>query len=319
MDGLGELRRLVEVGRRRLAPDEIGVRRICERSRDRRLDPGLDVEEAFGRALSREECVVALVDVARQERRGECVGSRDEDRRHVEDVGGEARRDERADELTRRDEHLAAEMPALLLGRELVLEVDGCSAGLDERLHQLERVERPAEAGFRVGDDRREPVRAVVAFRDIDLVGPEKSAVQPADERRSAVRGVEALVGVRVPGEIGVRGDLPAREVDGLKPGFDHLHGLGSGQGAERCDVRLPLEELPEPLRSETRERVLDPDGAAQAIDLRLAVRTLDAVPAAVCAAIRVAVRLPVLPHLLSHLPSKRRIVSNFYQDSDPR
>ncbi len=57
-----------------------------------------------------------------------------------------------------RDEHLAAHVAALLLARELVLEVDAGGAGLDHRLHQLEGVERAAEAGLGVGDDRREPV-----------------------------------------------------------------------------------------------------------------------------------------------------------------
>ena len=49
-------------------------------------------------------------------------------------------------------------MAALLLGRELVLEVNAGGARLDKGLHDLEGVERPAEAGLGVGDDRREPV-----------------------------------------------------------------------------------------------------------------------------------------------------------------
>ena len=104
--------------------------------------------------------MVALVDVAREQRRAERVGARDEHGRDVADVGGEPRGRERPDELRRRDEHLAAEVAALLLRRELVLEVHARGAGLDHRLHQLERVERAAEAGLGVGDDRREPVRA---------------------------------------------------------------------------------------------------------------------------------------------------------------
>ena len=62
-------------------------------------------------------------------------------------------------------EHLAAHVAALLLGGELVLEVDAGGAGLDHRLHQLEGVERAAEAGLGVGHDRREPVRAALALR----------------------------------------------------------------------------------------------------------------------------------------------------------
>ena len=40
------------------------------------------------------------------------------------------------------------------------------------------------------------------------------------------------------PGQVGVGRDLPAREVDGLQAGLDHLHGLVAGQRAERVDVR---------------------------------------------------------------------------------
>ena len=156
--------------------------------------PGSTRKKPSGRPLAGEELVVALVDVAREERRRERVGARDEDRRHVEHVGGEPRGDERADELARRHEHLAAEVAALLLRRELVLEVHAGGAGLDERLHQLERVQRAAEAGLRVGDDRREPVRAVLALGRVDLVGAEERVVDALDERGRAVRRVQALV-----------------------------------------------------------------------------------------------------------------------------
>ncbi len=176
---------LVEVGRRGLAPEEVGVRRVRERAGDRRLDSRRDAEEALGRALAGDELAVALVDVAREQRRRERVGARDEDRRDVEDVGGEPRGDERADELARRHEHLAAEVAALLLRRELVLEVDARGAGLDERLHQLERVQRAAEAGLGVGDDRREPVRAVPALRRVDLVGAEQGVVDALRRARA--------------------------------------------------------------------------------------------------------------------------------------
>ena len=282
MHGLGELRGLVEIGRRGLAPEHVRVRRVRERARDRRLDARRDAEEALRRALAGRELAVALVDVAREQRRGERVGARDEHGRDVEDVGGEPRGDERADELARRDEHLAAEVAALLLRGELILEVDAGGAGLDERLHELERVQRPAEAGLGVGDDRREPVGAVLALRRVDLVGAQERAVDALHERGRAVRGIEALVGVRVPGEVRVGGDLPAGEVDRLQARLHHLHALRAGQRAERGDVLLGVQQLPEPLGAEARERVLDPEPPADALDVVLRVRPLDSVPAAV-------------------------------------
>ena len=131
MDRLGELPCLVEVGRRGLAPDQVGVRRVGQAARDRRLDAAGDAEEALGRALARQELAVALVDVARDQRRGERIGARDEHGRHVRDVRRETRRSERALELRGRHQHLAAEVAALLLGRELILEVHARGARLD--------------------------------------------------------------------------------------------------------------------------------------------------------------------------------------------
>ena len=64
-------------------------------------------------------------------------------------------------------------MAALLLGGELVLEVHARGAGLDHRLHQLERVQRAAEAGLGVGDDRDEPVAWTCPLGVRDLVGAE--------------------------------------------------------------------------------------------------------------------------------------------------
>ena len=95
--------------------------------------PRRDAEEALGRTLAGGELAVSLVDVAGEEGCGEGVGARDEDGRDIEHVRGEAGGHERADELARRDEHLAAEMAALLLGRELVLEVNTGRARLDRR------------------------------------------------------------------------------------------------------------------------------------------------------------------------------------------
>ncbi len=228
--------------------------------------------------LAGDERGVALVDVARQQRGGERVGAGDEHGRHVEHVGGEPSRDERADELARRHEHLAAEVAALLLGRQLVLEVHGRGAGLDHRLHQLERVQRAAEAGLGVGEHRDEPPRRRVALGGVDLVGAEQRVVDAADERRRRVGGVEALVGVHLPGEVRVGGDLPAGDVDRLEAGLHHLHGLAARERAERADEPVAVEQLPQALGAEARERVLDVDGAAQPLHVFLRVGPRDAV-----------------------------------------
>jgi hypothetical protein len=83
---LGELLCFREVGRRRLAPEEICVRRVLKRPRDRALDAALVAEEPFRRAIAGEELAIARIDVARDELRAVGVGARDEHGRHVENV-----------------------------------------------------------------------------------------------------------------------------------------------------------------------------------------------------------------------------------------
>ena len=197
-------------------------------------------------------------------------------------------------------EHLSAQVAALLLGGELVLEVHARGPCLDERLHQLEGVQRAAEAGLGVREHGREPVGAVLTLGRVDLIRPEESVVDALDERGCAVGGVQALVGVRVCGEVPVGGDLPAGEVDRLQPRLHHLHGLCARERAERRDVGLGRHQLPEALGAEARDRVLDAEATLQALDVVLRIRPFDAGPTALTARAHTA-HLPLLP---------RRIVS---------
>ena len=80
----------------------------------------------------------------------------------------------------RRHQHLAAEMSALLSGRQLIFEVHAGRAGFDHRLHQFEGVQRSAESSFSVGDERHKPTHAVLAFGVMDLIGASESVVQAA-------------------------------------------------------------------------------------------------------------------------------------------
>jgi hypothetical protein len=72
------------------------------------------------------------------------------------------------------------------------------------RLHQLEGVERAAEAGLGVGDDRREPVVLALALGVLDLVGALQRLVDALDDGGHAVgrgratgRGTSAPAGWR--------------------------------------------------------------------------------------------------------------------------
>ena len=112
----------------------------------------------------------------------------------------------------------------------------------------------PPKPGLGVGHDRRQPVRRPPSLPPRlgpgDLVGAQQRVVDPADHLRHRVDRVQALVRVGLPGQVGVGGDLPAGQVDGLQPGLDLLHGLVAGQRAERVDVPLALQQRPQPLRA---------------------------------------------------------------------
>jgi hypothetical protein len=170
---------------------------------------------------------------------------------------------------------------ALLLGRELVLEMNARGAGLDHRLHQLERVQGAAEAGLSVGHDRREPVAVAASFGVLDLIGPKERRVDAANDVGDAIHGIEALVRVHLTRGVGVGGDLPAREVDRLQAGAHLLHRHVAGERAESGHVVLVVEELPQSACTQTRDRVVDVEGTAEPLYVGVRVRAFDALEAA--------------------------------------
>ena len=179
-----------------LAPHHVGVLRVGEAARERLVEALARAVEALGGALAGEERLVVLVDVGRDDVGGFGVGAREQHRRHAHDVGREARGDQLLHRFLRRHQHLAAHVAALLDRGELVLEVHAGGAGVDHRLHQLEGVQHAAEAGLRVGDDRREPVDVALAFHGLDLIGARQRVVDALDHRRHRGNRVERLVGI---------------------------------------------------------------------------------------------------------------------------
>ena len=283
LNRLGEAAGIVEIRVARLPPEQIGMLGEGDPALDAMVDAGsvLQPEEALGRALAGEEFMVALVDVRGDQPRALGVGSGDQDGRDAADVGGETGGIEVADMRLCRDQDLAAEVAAFLLGRELVLEMNAGGAGLDIGLHDLEAVQWPAEAGLGVGDDRREPVPFRAALAMLDLVGALEGAVDPAAQLGPGIGGVERLVGIHGAGRVGVGGDLPAREIDGLEAGADHLHRLVAGHGAERVDIILALEQLPQPVGAAAGEAVLDRQRSAQPFHILDAIGTANPVETA--------------------------------------
>ena len=143
----------------------------------------------------------------------------------------------------------------------------GC-ARFDHRFRQFKDVQRAAEAGFRVGNDRSEPIDLIVTLSVGDLVGALQSLVDAFHHGGDAVRGIEALVGIHLPGEIRIRRDLPAAEIDRLQSSFHLLHRLVAGECAERRNEIFCVQKLPKLLRAAARERVLDEDAALQTLNV---------------------------------------------------
>ena len=250
MDRVGEFLRELEVRLAGFAPDHVGVRRVGEAARDRLLEARLRAVETFHGALAGQERLVVVVDVGRDQVGGFRIGAREQHGRRAADVGGQTRGGQLGDGFTRRHQHLAAHVAALLHRRELIFEVHARGARFDHRLHQFERVQHAAEAGFGVGHDRREVVDVafvarILAFRPLDLVGARERVVDALDDERHRVGRIQRLVRVHFAGDVRVARHLPARQIDRLQAGLDLLHGLVAGQRAERVDERLVVHSFP--------------------------------------------------------------------------
>jgi hypothetical protein len=263
---------------------------------DRGLQAGPDPEVALGGALAGQERPVPLVDVGGEQGRGQGVGPGDEDGRHPGHVGGQPGRLQGADELAGGDQHLAAQVAALLLAGQLVLEVDPGRPGLDQGPGQLVGVQRPPEAGLGVGHDRHQ-IGPLLPLDPGHLLGPEQGVVDPADDRRDAVGRVQALVGVGVAGQVGVGRDLPAGQVDGLEAGLGHLHRLPAGQGAEGRDVVALAQQAPQPLGPHPGQGVLDQHLGPEPAHVLGRVVAADAPPAGARAPLLEQTRRAVLEH----------------------
>jgi hypothetical protein len=119
----------------------------------------------------------------------------------------------------------------------------------------------------------------VLPLRPRDLIRAPQRVVDPPDDGRHRVGGVERLVGVRRLAEVRVAGHLPAAEINRLQAGLHLLHGLVAGERAERSDVRQLVHQRPEALGAAARKRVLDRERAAQPEHVLSAVVALDSLP----------------------------------------
>ena len=135
---------------------------------------------------------------------------------------------------------------------------------------------KPASASARIG--RNQSIAWLPSACSIWSARVQR-IVDLAHDTRHAVDRVERLVGIHGAGAIGVRRDLPAGEIDRLEPGLGLLHGLVAGEGAERVDEGLRVEQVPQLLGAASGQGMFDVQAPAQVHDLRRAVSALDILP----------------------------------------
>ena len=81
---------------------------------------------------------------------------------------------------------------------------------------------------------------------------------------------------------IGVTGNLPAAQVEGLQTGIDHLDSLSAGHGAKGSNAVLGQKKVPQTLGSRFSQRVLYFDAAPQFCYVGGSVVPLDPLPSGV-------------------------------------
>ena len=157
----------------------------------------------------------------------------------------------------------------------------GC-ARFDHALHQFESVEGSAETSLGIGHQRRKPrlPRGDFAFNVMNLVSALQGVVDASAEVRNAICRIEALVGIHGPSVIGIRGDLPSAYVNRLEPGLHLLDRLVAAHRAQRIDIRLRLQQIPQALGAHSRQRVLDVNRATKAQHIIRRIRTFHSSPA---------------------------------------
>src|SRR5215510_11220248 len=112
-------------------------------------------------------------------------------------------------------------MAALLFAGELVFKVNAGCTSFNHHLDQLENIKRAAKAGFSVRNNRREPIDRALPFRMIDLVPTLQCLINALYDMWNAVRGVQTLIRIVVPGEVCVGRNLPATDVNRFQTGPD--------------------------------------------------------------------------------------------------
>ena len=110
-NGLRKLARLLQVRRRGFAPHQIGIWRIGQRPRDRRLYALANNEQSLFGPLAGHELVVVEIGIARQQTRALRIRPRHDQRRHPHHIGRQPSRNQPLHRFLGRNQNLPPRCP----------------------------------------------------------------------------------------------------------------------------------------------------------------------------------------------------------------
>ncbi len=155
------------------------------------------------------------------------------------------------------------------------------STRIDHHFLQLERVQIPAKACFRIRHNRLEPIpRGFAGFAHFNLIRTLQRRVDAPHHGWHRIRRVKRLVGVHHAREVRIRRHLPARKVNRLQPRAHLLHGLIAGERTQRIHIRLAREIIPQLLGCVLGNAIFNRQAAAQLHHIGPAIGALYASPA---------------------------------------
>ena len=184
-----------------------------------------------------------------------------------------------------RDQNLAAQMAAFLFCRDLIFEVYAGNARFDEGTHDFITIQRATKTGFGIGHYRRIPVARRSAFAHFNLIGPAQGCIDFLGQFRRGIGRVKRLIRIHRARRVGVRSDLPTRQIDRFEARADHLHRLIARQCTKRVNVRFGFQQIPQLGGTMLGQCLLDMQRTAQSGDLIGGVVALDIVKAVGCRA----------------------------------
>src|SRR6266568_2720684 len=232
------------------------------------LQTAAEAEEPLDRTLAGEELQVSAVAIAGDELRSVGVCSRNQDRRHPEDIRSKASCGKLLNRFPSRHQYLAPQVSAFFRRGELILKMDCGRSSFNHAFHQFEGVKNSAESCFCIRNDRQHPIEGILPLGMRNLIGTHECVVDGTDHTRHAVGRIQTLVRVHLATKVRVRRNLPAAQIDGLEAGFGHLNRLISCERAKSGDIFLLVKHVPELLCAGASERMLYLNGSAKAPDI---------------------------------------------------